>query len=281
MTERVRGGLNVGATRWAIALTGGAVLTWAWVSWRIDRIPPVDETLGGETGHEGLRWTAGTLSSLGSLEARVVVLAIVLTGLFAARRYVDGLFVIAVVNVVHALERVVKADQGRWRPPDPEGGYFLSDPIRLALLVTAVGGATIWWWVRGGSPWRLVSVGALSVVLYMLGWFAGAIDVPARSSSFPSGHAANTMALAAALLLIRRRPSQRRVTVAVVAVAAVYVLSIGWSRVALGYHHPTDVIAGWALAIVVAVVLDAGRLVAEPSAPLAVRAPHGPVQQAR
>lgn len=236
-----------------------AVLVTVWVSWRVDRTPAIDEALGGETEHESLRWTAGTLSSLGSLDSRVVVVAIVLTGLLAARRYADGLYVVVVVFTVHVVERVLKGLEGRWRPVDPEGGYFLPDALRVVVMGGVVVVAMAWWLVRGASVWRLTGVVALVLLLSVFGRLPGTIDVPERADSFPSGHAANTMALAAALLLIRSDVMSRTMTTVVVAAGALSVIAIGWSRVALGYHHPSDVIGGWALALAIAVALDAAR----------------------
>jgi membrane-associated phospholipid phosphatase len=56
--------------------------------------------------------------------------------------------------------------------------------------------------------------------------------------SYPSGHSANSMVvmLLAALLL-----SDRRLVVAAVAFA----VAVGFSRVALGVHWPSDVVGGW------------------------------------
>jgi undecaprenyl-diphosphatase len=67
---------------------------------------------------------------------------------------------------------------------------------------------------------------------------------------FPSGHAAGTTvlyALAAMLALRRlRRPAARA---AAVAFAVFMVLLVCWSRVYLGVHYPSDVLAGAAVGL--------------------------------
>jgi undecaprenyl-diphosphatase len=67
------------------------------------------------------------------------------------------------------------------------------------------------------------------------------------TSSFPSGHAMLAAAtyLTLAAILARVEP-RRKLKAYVLAVAVVLTLAVGLSRVYLGVHWPTDVLAGWA-----------------------------------
>lgn len=66
-------------------------------------------------------------------------------------------------------------------------------------------------------------------------------------SSFPSGHAMETMAAVLALLAVVL-PVLRRATGALaIVVSALVLVLVGVSRVALNVHHPSDVLAGWCL----------------------------------
>jgi undecaprenyl-diphosphatase len=68
----------------------------------------------------------------------------------------------------------------------------------------------------------------------------------ANGMSFPSGHAQSAIVAYAVLLLVLR-PSSRGARVAAVLAAGVMVAAIGFSRVALGVHYVSDVLAGYAL----------------------------------
>jgi undecaprenyl-diphosphatase len=67
------------------------------------------------------------------------------------------------------------------------------------------------------------------------------------SMSFPSGHSANSMItfLAIALLL----PVKQRNRAISVGLGLAVALQVGWSRVALGVHWPSDVLGGWSFGI--------------------------------
>ena len=68
------------------------------------------------------------------------------------------------------------------------------------------------------------------------------------TASFPSGHAmmAAVVYLTLGALLARTQPS-RSVKVYILVVAVVLAVLVGVSRVYLGVHWPTDVLAGWVL----------------------------------
>lgn len=71
--------------------------------------------------------------------------------------------------------------------------------------------------------------------------------VASESSSFPSGHALGVMVGVAALLAVARPVCNHRTWVAAVAAGTLVVVAVGVARVALNVHHPSDVLAGWAL----------------------------------
>lgn len=69
------------------------------------------------------------------------------------------------------------------------------------------------------------------------------------SGSFPSGHSMGTFFAAAVLLFLFlrvRRGAGARLLAALVAIA--FVVVIAFTRLALGLHYPSDLLAGWALA---------------------------------
>lgn len=72
--------------------------------------------------------------------------------------------------------------------------------------------------------------------------------VSAHSTSFPSGHALEATASVLALLTVLLPMLHSRFTRHIaITVGALCVLTVGVARVALNVHHPTDVVAGWAL----------------------------------
>ena len=71
--------------------------------------------------------------------------------------------------------------------------------------------------------------------------------VCASSTSFPSGHAVGVMVGVLALLTVIWPTVRRPLRIWLIALGAVVVVAIGVGRVVLNVHHPSDVVAGWAL----------------------------------
>ena len=121
--------------------------------------------------------------------------------------------------------------------------FFLDRRPRLGVFVLAA----------------VASGGALTFALKFLFNRARPSILPADllpvDPSFPSGHAAlaAVVYLTLGLLLARTLP-KRRLKVYVVALAAGLALAVGTSRIYLGMHWPSDVLAGWTLGGVWALV---------------------------
>ena len=131
----------------------------------------------------------------------------------------------------------------------------LGSPTVLALITIA---AVSYLWIDGKRATALFAAlsiigGAVLVSLLKFGFARPRPElvshlVNANSFSFPSGHA--TMAAVTYLtlgVLLARVQKRRRMKLYVLVVASILVLFVGFTRVYLGVHWPTDVLAGWCI----------------------------------
>lgn len=150
-------------------------------------------------------------------------------------------------------------------PSEPIGPYWLESAVRD---VTALGGTTIISMVTLATAGFLMLSGKRNAAVLVLASIVGAVvlsyaikagierprpelfphGVEVYTASFPSGHATGSAAtyLTLGALLARLQP-QRRLKIYLMAVAVLLTLMIGLSRLYLGVHWPSDVLAGWTL----------------------------------
>ncbi|MDB5694795.1 MAG: phosphatase family protein [Sphingomonas bacterium] len=131
----------------------------------------------------------------------------------------------------------------------------LGDTIVLTFTVLAVTGflLTLRRYRLAGILIVQAAVGTSLASLAKL-WFARARPsiiehwAEVSSASFPSGHAANSAVVYFALAILAGRAVPTAAgRCYLLGIAAALVAAIGVSRMYLGVHWPTDVIAGWAL----------------------------------
>ncbi len=128
-------------------------------------------------------------------------------------------------------------------------------PWTFRLIVLAV---VVWLWHRGArrlALWAAVTTvlgGALGVVLKLVVARARpSLPDPiahANGTSFPSGHALNSLLCVGVLILVFLPVLHGAARAAAYGVGGLLVLVTGVDRVALGVHYVSDVLAGWVVA---------------------------------
>lgn len=148
-----------------------------------------------------------------------------------------------------------------WRSPTMDaffrGVTYLGD-ARVVVGLGAFAAGLLWRRQRLSSAFVVSAVGGGALLNRLLKhWVARPrptlampVDV-AHGYSFPSGHSTGSMLLWLSLcwVLWRAESQSPPWRLLLLGVGAALVLMVGWSRIYLGVHYPSDVLAGWALAI--------------------------------
>ncbi len=147
----------------------------------------------------------------------------------------------------------------------------VAGPIGMPIIAVAAA-LVLSLWRKSWTPAILiVAAGAGSLLMTIAGKdiigrhrppLVDAVPPYEYSPSFPSGHTLNAIVIAgvvAYILILRQKSTRARVIT--ITIAALFALTIGLSRVFLGHHWFTDVLAGWTLGGAwLALIITAHRL---------------------
>jgi undecaprenyl-diphosphatase len=160
-------------------------------------------------------------------------------------------------------QRVLDVLRDRERPGMPRGPAWLADagrditalgsPVVLTLVVTAAAGYLLLEGRRRSAALLLTAVISGAILSsFLKSAFdrprppAGSLLQGTATASFPSGHSLSSAVVYLTLgAMLARAMATRRARWYAIGVALVLTLVVGASRVYLGVHYPSDVLAGW------------------------------------
>jgi len=216
--------------------------------WHVDDVLP--EALAG--GNHIDEITFGLLSLIGGDNGLVVLISAGLLALVLDGQYRRAAFFLVAIAGARIAGRVLK---GLLDVPRPESDPTIFAPAIPALTLVAaaiallLAGLALRWRPAALAGGILIGLVGLEQLIQV------ALPLSRGFGSFPSGHAVGSMALSLATIVVAwDRPRWR---VPVVAVAVVFTVGVGLSRVYLDLHHPADVLAGWCVALAWVVGLGA------------------------
>lgn len=211
----------------------------------------------------GYRPAAMPLALIRNLDRKLLVAFLVVTMLLAG---VGNLASEVVEGDTLAFDRwLIALLRDPADPGSPLGPWWLK---KAMIDLTALGGGPFLTFLTIAAAGFLVASRKWGMALFVVVAIAGGglagnvlkwIFVRARpdlvphlvsvdSASFPSAHAMNSAVTFLTLgVLLSRTQKDRRVKAYLLGLALFLTLIVGFSRVYLGVHWPTDVIAGWAV----------------------------------
>ncbi|HEX2964132.1 MAG TPA: phosphatase PAP2 family protein [Ignavibacteriales bacterium] len=205
------------------------------------------------------------LGPYASSEIKIVFTILLMTLGILAFLVITGIVVSG--NTRHIDEMVIQSLREPGSPSKPRGPYAL---IGIMRDITSLGGATFVTLITViVAIYLILERKRRSLMLVLLATLGGGLLesilktliarqrpgplfqlMPEYSHSFPSGHSMMSAVVYLSLAVLLARIQKRRIIrIYVVIVALFLTFIIGISRIYLGVHYPTDVLAGWALGL--------------------------------
>jgi len=159
-------------------------------------------------------------------------------------------------------DTAIRAAVHAWASPPLTAVMLAVTSLGAEFSMLPLGAILVWHWAATGRRRLAVHFAVLSLSAELLSQLLKLVFgrprppvffglSPAETYSFPSGHAfvATVFYGLTAMVFMAGEPSRRKRT-AMAAAACLGSLAIGFSRIYLGYHYASDVVGGWAAAIV-------------------------------
>ncbi len=174
-----------------------------------------------------------------------------------------SLFVLTNLSLLTQLDLPIRSTLRQPITPDRTKVFkiftFLGSGTFLGGCTVLISALLIWKKQYASGIWMFVNVGGMAVVGDKV--IKHLFDRPRppvseaviieTGYSFPSGHSLGSMLFYAGLVLILASyvPKKKYLIAGSSLMAAVLILMVGWSRIYLGVHYPSDVLGGYSLGL--------------------------------
>jgi membrane-associated phospholipid phosphatase len=207
-------------------------------------LPVTDRLRDGD--HVVLDYVFAAFTFVGGGTGGLALLATLTTFLVLSRRSGEAAFLALAVLGAGVLTRIFKASVDRQRPGLADArDQMLTSGHKLELLIGFAAIALLLlptrWRVHG-----LVLAATFGLVFLVKETSGAAVPITEDFDSFPSGHGTAAAALAASLVVLLWSTRWRWLAVGA---GVLFAVAVGLSRVYLGVHYPSDILASWSIAI--------------------------------